>query len=385
VLNRQGFVAVGAGVTSIVAARVFGILELFIIGSGFLAAAAVSLVIVWARRPRLRAGRWIHPAVLVAGDVGRVDLRIEHLGSVRSTEFTLSEEVRRPRAAAYVARLPVAPMASGGFTSTGYQLMAAGRGIVRLGPLVVENRDPLGMARVRTRLLDVDEAYVAPRAFLLDMPQLGQGLLGAQLLAMARRLGPGEFHGLREYVDGDEPRSIHWKASARSEQLLVKEHTTEGLRRCTVVLDAQASVYREEDGFERAVTAAASLVHSADRAGLSTRFVTVGSIDLRGPEVAANTLRLLAGIEPSDQPLSSIDHDPGEGLGLLIVVTSAASTPGVRAAHAVLDPTQTAVSVVTEEAGRSALDVAARTENEFVSGWQQLTGRGRLDVQGART
>ena len=227
-LNRQGFVAVGAGIMSIVAARVFGILELFIIGAGFLAAAAVALAIVWVRRPRLRAGRWIHPAVLVAGDVGRVDLRIEHLGSVRSSEFTLSEEVRRPRSAAYIARLPVAPMASGGFTSTGYQLMAAGRGIVRLGPLVVENRDPLGMARARTRLLDVDEVFVAPRSYLLDMPQLGQGVLGAQLLAMARRLGPGEFHGLREYVDGDEPRSIHWKASARSEQLLVKEHTTEG-------------------------------------------------------------------------------------------------------------------------------------------------------------
>ncbi len=383
-LNRQGFVAVGAGISSIVAARVFGILELFIIGSGFLAAAAVSLLIVWIRRPRLRAGRWIHPAVLVAGDVGRVDVRIEHLGSVRSSEFTLSEEVRRPRSPSYVARLPLAPMPSGGFTSTGYQLMATGRGIVRLGPLVVENRDPLGMARSRTRLLDVEEAYVAPRAFLLDMPQLGQGVLGAQLLAMARRLGPGEFHGLREYVDGDEPRSIHWKASARSEQLLVKEHTTEGLRRCTIVLDAESSVYRDDDGFERAVTAAASLVHSADRAGLSTRFVTAGSIDLRGPEVAANTLRLLAGIEPSDVPMGSIDHDPGEGLGLLIVITAAPSSPGVRAAHAILDPTQTAVSVVTEAAGRTSLDVAARTEGEFVSCWQQLTGRGRLDVQAAR-
>jgi uncharacterized protein (DUF58 family) len=202
---------------------------------------------------------------------------------------------------------------------------------------------------------------------------------------MARRLGPGEFHGLREYVDGDEPRSIHWKASARSEQLLVKEHTTEGLRRCTVVLDSQSSTYREEDGFERAVTVAASLVHSADRAGLSTRFVTAGSIDLRGPEVAANTLRLLAGIEPSIDPLGSIDHEPGEGLGLLIVVTPTTSSPGGRAAHPVLDPTQTAVSVVTEETGRSVLDVPARTESEFVSAWQQLTGKGRLDVRASRS
>jgi uncharacterized protein (DUF58 family) len=303
---------------------------------------------------------------------------------MRSAAFALSEEVRRPRSADYTARLPVAPMASGEFTSTGYQLMAAGRGIVRLGPLVVENRDPLGMARARTRLLEVDEVFVAPRSYLLDMPQLGQGILGAQLLAMARRLGPGEFHGLREYVDGDEPRSIHWKASARSEQLLVKEHTTEGLRRCTIVLDTTRSTYRDADGFERAVTAAASLVHSADRAGLSTRFVTAGGIDLRGPEVASNTLRLLAGIEVSTEPLSAIDHDPGEGLGLLIVISATASTPSVRVAHSVLDPTQTAVSIVTDDGPRSPLDVAARTEREFVSSWQVLTGRGRLDVSGGR-
>ena len=275
-------------------------------------------------------------------------------------------------------------MRSGGFTSTGYQLMASGRGIVRLGPLVVENRDPLGMARARTTLLDLDEVFVAPRSYLLDMPQLGQGLLGAHLLAMARRLGPGDFHGLREYVDGDEPRSIHWKASARSEQLLVKEHTTEGLRRCTVVLDTEAATYQDADGFERAVTAAASLVHSADRAGLSTRFVTAHGVDLRGPDVASNTLRLLAGIESSAEQLGSIDHDPGEGLGLLIVVSATSTSRGVRVAHSVLDPTQTAVSVTTEDVGRSPLDVPARTEREFVSAWQALTGRGRLDAQDGR-
>ena len=33
---------------------------------------------------------------------------------------------------------------------------------------------------------------------------------------IAQRIGPGEFHSLREYVTGDEPRSIHWRASARS-------------------------------------------------------------------------------------------------------------------------------------------------------------------------
>ncbi len=47
------------------------------------------------------------------------------------------------------------------------------------------------------------------------MPELGDGILGRHLLAQSVRLGPGEFHSLREYVPGDEPRTIHWRASAR--------------------------------------------------------------------------------------------------------------------------------------------------------------------------
>ena len=76
-------------------------------------------------------------------------------------------------------------------------------------------------------------------------------------------------------------RSISWKASARSEDLLVKEFTVEGLRRCTVLLDSAARAYADRAGFERAVTVAASIVNSADRAGLTTRFVSNGDIDLQ--------------------------------------------------------------------------------------------------------
>ena len=384
-ITRQGWVAVGSGVASIVIARVFGILELFVIGVGFFAAVLVAVAIVIVRRPRLRGGRWIHPMVMVAGDVGRVDIRIEHLGALPSVSFDLSETVGRPRAAPYTARLPVPPMAGRAFTTTGYELTTTARGIVRLGPLIVEHRDPLGIARTRTLLLDVDEVFVAPRSYLLDMPQLGQGVLGAHLLAMARRLGPGEFHGLREYVDGDEPRSIHWKASARSEQLLVKEHTTEGLRRCTVALDSSTNGYRDPEGFERAITVAASLVHSADRAGLTTRFVTADGIDLRGPDVAQQTLRHLARLELSSTPFETLEHDPGEGLGLLIAVGARAGAFAARATHGLLDPTQTAITVSTEEASGRSLDVAARSDREFINSWNVLLGRGRLDVEASRS
>jgi uncharacterized protein (DUF58 family) len=381
-LTRQGASSVAAGIVAIVVGRVFGIVELFVIGAAFLAAAAAGLLFVYVRTPRITATRWVHPTVLVAGDTGRVDLRLEHRGSIRSTSFELAERVRRANVADHFARLSIAPLAPGMRSSAGYQLPTSVRGLVRLGPLVVETRDPLGIARSRTTITDLDTVVVAPKTFLLPMPVLGRGPLGNHLAIQARRLGPGDFHGLRQYIDGDEPRSIDWKSSARSEHLLVKEHTAEGLRRCTVVFDADPSSYLDSTGFERGVTAAASLVHSSEQAGLTTRFVTSGGVDLRGPETGANTLRVLARIEPTDEPLGVLDRDPGEGLGLVILVTGSHRSGGWRAVQAIIDPTLTAIGVTTDERSRTAIGVSARTEDEFLDAWRALNGIGSRSAAG---
>jgi len=376
VLTRQGWNCLAAGIVAIVIGRIFAIVELFVIGAGFLVAVMVALVFVRLRRPRVSATRWVHPTVLVAGDTGRVDLRLEYQGTIRSTSFELAERVSRANATDDVARLSVAPLAPGTRSSAGYQLPTAVRGIVHLGPLDVEIRDPLGIATTTAVAAGTDSVTVAPRTYLLKMPVLGQGQLGRHLVVQARRLGQGEFHGLRTYVDGDEPRSIDWKASARSENLFVKEHTVEGLKRCTVVFDANPTSYLDADGFERGVTAAASLVHSSEQAGLTTRFVTSGGIDLRGPETVTNTLSVLARIEPDSSPLGQLGRDPGEGLGLIILVTGSHGSAGWRAIQAIVDPTLTTIGVTTDVRSRSAIGVSARSEVEFLDTWSAINGVG---------
>ncbi len=384
-LTRQGVVVLVAGVPAVIIGRVFAVVELFVIGAACFAAVLVAVVYVRLRRPRIQANRWIHPTVLVAGDTGRVDIHLEQRGRVRSAPCVLRETVGRTMGDTRVARLPVAPLPRGARSTTGYRLPTALRGVIVVGPLDIEFDDPLGLARSATTIAGTDEVIVAPRAHLLDMPHLGQGVLGNELLAKARRLGPGEFHGLREYAEGDEPRTIHWKSSARSDSLMVKEHEAEGLRRCTVVFDATPSAHHDAPAFERGVTAAASLVYSAAHAGLSTRFVTTGGIDLRGPDVAVNCLRVLARIEPTDEPLPTIDRDTGDGLGLVVVITGSTNGPAWQAARSILDPTLTTLLVATGDPGASGaglrnLVVAARSDDAFVSAWQLLAGHGRLDL-----
>lgn len=373
-LTRQGWGSLLAGAASFAVGRAFGMVELFVIGAAFWAAVVFAVVFVWVRKPNISADRWVHPTVLVAGDTGRVDLRLEHHGKIRSTAFELAERVSRSNVTDHVARLTVAPLTPGTRSTAGYQLPTTVRGIVQLGPLDAEFRDPLGIARSTTIVADTDSVIVAPKTYLLGMPVLGQGQLGRHLVIQARRLGPGEFHGLRIYVDGDEPRSIDWKSSARSEDLLVKEHTVEGVRRCTVVFDADPESYLDVDGFERGVTAAASLVHSSEQEGLTTRFVTAGGVDLRGPDTAANTLRVLARIQPDPAPLGLLDRDPGEGLGLLMLVTGSHSSAGWGAVQSIVDPTLTTIGITTDERARGPIGVSARTDTEFLDSWGAING-----------
>jgi uncharacterized protein (DUF58 family) len=374
-LTRQGVAVVGAGLSAIAVGRVFGLIELYIIAAAFFASVVAALLYAWVRRPRVEADRWIHPSVLVAGDTGHVDIRLRHRGRISSAPFVLEEPVVRTMTEDHVARLPVAALQAGTVSSSGYRVPTTVRGVIALGPLRLIFDDPLGIARSTTPVAGADEIVVAPRTLPIDMPELGRGTLGRSLLESSRRLGPGDFHGLREYATGDEPRSIHWRASARTDDLMVKEFTVEGLHRCTVVFDPSPGVHVSNAAFEHGVTAAASLVSSAMRAGLTTRFVTGGGIDLRGPEVVNTTQRVLARIEPTEAPLAAFDTDMADGLVLLVVVTGSHRAATWRVSQAMSDPTITRVLVATNEVPAGRLAVPARSDEEFVAAWQSLVGQ----------
>ncbi|MDQ3468796.1 MAG: DUF58 domain-containing protein [Actinomycetota bacterium] len=384
--TRQGWTVMVSAVLAAVVGRAFGIVELYVIAAAMGVAAVAAWLAVAVRRPSVQVHRWIRPSVLAAGDVGRVEVVVEQTGAFGSPSFELVEPVGTER----TARMAVSPIARAREVSAGYRIPTERRGVLLIGPLQAIRQDVLGLARYATVVAGQEEVLVSPRAHLLAMPDLGQGVLGRHLLALAQRLGPGDFHSLRNYVDGDEPRSIHWRASARSEDLKVRQCSVEGLRRCLVVLDVHGSPVTatargragtgdHDDAFERSVTAAASIVHSADRAGLTTRFVTTEGADLRGPDVAAQTLHLLARVVQSRAPTVPVERDPGEGLGLVVVVTADVASAPWRSLERIHDPALTSVGVFSSAlpARPPLLAVDARSEQSFLDGWADLAGAGR--------
>jgi uncharacterized protein (DUF58 family) len=373
--TRQGWTIVAGAVAALVIGRVFAIVELFVIGAAMALTVAGAVLVVRFVRPELVIARWAHPTVLTVGDTGRVDLMIENRGALRSPRVDLTDPVGPSNS----AHMTIAPLDAGDHVSAGYRVPALRRGILTVGPAVLERRDLLGLASDEHTAAAATDITVAPQTFEMPMPSLGSGVLGRHLLALSQRVGPGEFHSLRDYIVGDEQRSIHWRASARSEELKVRQHEAQGVRRCIVVLDRERSEYASPgtdqgaDAFERAITAAGSIVISADRAGLTTRFVTGGGVDLRGPDVAGHVLHVLAPIDLGPG-LDDIERDPGEGLGLVIVVATTADSDAWRRAERITDPTLTRVGVFVSGGGGARLSVDASSIESFRAGWYRLAG-----------
>src|SRR5690606_28045698 len=79
--------------------------------------------------------------------------------------------------------------------------------------------------------------------------------------------------GLRDYHDGDEARSIHWRRSASLGRMAVRDRQRDAVRRFTLILDearpANVDVIRWQEGFEHMLSQAAALAARAQQEGAS--------------------------------------------------------------------------------------------------------------------
>src|SRR5260370_10723852 len=83
---------------------------------------------------------------------------------------------------------------------------------------------------------------------------------------------------MREYVPGDDPKRINWKASARYNELIVNETEAERVTDVMIVLDTDVTFLgtTESELFEREVRAAASLTRLLLRQGNRVGLVLQG-------------------------------------------------------------------------------------------------------------
>ena len=177
----------------------------------------------------LRATRIVRsaPCRTMAGELFGVELSLSNRHPLLSMwMMSVRDEIAHAREtlSADVLFARVGPRA----TQTGhYQLRLARRGRYRLGPLLVSSRFPLGLVE-RSRLFAMPgEILVYPHIGRLSPLWKGRSQGATELVARPQaRAGVfhDEFHRLREFHTGDNPRDIHWRTSARRGELILREY-----------------------------------------------------------------------------------------------------------------------------------------------------------------
>jgi uncharacterized protein (DUF58 family) len=156
------------------------------------------------------------------------------------------------------------------------EVMLPRRGRHRLDAVHLSSIFPFGLFSKGARYpLDV-EVLVYPELFPASHEEPAEaGDLGSEPI---RRRGWGhELHSLRRFRQGDDPRSIHWKQTARTGRMIVMEREAEESRRLSVILDNGVGVLEDEaaqERFERLVSEAATAAVDALGRGWEVELVT---------------------------------------------------------------------------------------------------------------
>ncbi|NLT53883.1 MAG: DUF58 domain-containing protein [Actinomycetales bacterium] len=241
---------------------------------------------------------------------------------------------RRHRMAGFVARDPVGDrhvdvavqgLRAGSTVTRTYALPTGRRGRLTVGPLTLIRQDPLGLALKRATAGETATLWVHPRVHPARPLPVGRARNYAGIAVDGPPRGSMDFRSLREYVVGDEPRHLHWKSTARTGQLMVREFLDPQQPRLVVLLDTRAEAL-DPRAFEEAVEVAASLVRASTDHGHPTRLRTTGGVD--ADTAVGMTVRdlmdRLAEVEQTEggQRALSQDLTAGEGPGTTLVVVT---------------------------------------------------------------
>jgi uncharacterized protein (DUF58 family) len=116
------------------------------------------------------------------------------------------------------------------------------RGRYALGPGRLLARDPFGLTRVEVALPQSGSILVRPRVPLLETLFTDSGAWGEGGRRMLVRRPSGlEPHGVREYVEGEPLRAVHWPTSARRGELMVRDLEDAPRESVAVLLDVDVA------------------------------------------------------------------------------------------------------------------------------------------------
>jgi hypothetical protein len=343
----RGAVTLAIGVLALLLAYWGGRRELLVVACAAFLLPIAGLVAIRLRRPRLDVLRMFSPPVVSVGDPVDVRMRIRNTGSAASPSLVWNDAV--PWQEEDPAPQPLAPIPAGTapqrVRAVDYRLRPAQRGVYAIGPLVVEQRDAFGMIARVAAVGEQDRLVVIPTVDRLPdggpAPADGEG---TARLIQRRATGNDDDLTTREYRAGDALRRVHWRASARHGELMVRQEEHRSRPDAHIVVDTRVGGYPdahpdagrawteavESDAFEWVVRMTASLGIHLEAAGFRVEIEETAPAQLEqigerweGGRRTDGFLTSLAGVRLLTPPPGDLAAPPGPAGPLFAILSDA--------------------------------------------------------------
>jgi uncharacterized protein (DUF58 family) len=247
-----------------------GVVDL--VRAGVLAAAVpcAAAMVVQRSRVQIANRRTVEPRRASAGDSVTVHLVISNRSRLRTGTLMLEDQL--PERLVGRARFVLDPLGGHESRTVSYRIPTLGRGHYRTGPLRIRLSDPFRMIDLTRSFTATDEFVVTPvidRLPVADPPRTDD--LGDSAGSHSVGTHGADDQSTREYRIGDDLRKIHWRSSARTGTLMVRQEERPWRGQTTVLLDLRAAAHasaahppvgvdpRLTSSLEWAVSAAASI------------------------------------------------------------------------------------------------------------------------------
>ncbi len=368
-----------AGGALLSAGLVFGYPELTVLGCAAVVCVVVAFGWVW-RRWALHVTRVVTPDRVVRGGECRGIVTVHNRARWRGMDVIAFDH-----AGGVEVPIPALRLSAGKDVAVAYMLPTERRGVIDVGPVRIERRDPLDLVRTRRDFGETRRIWVHPKARTLRSVPAGAA---RSLDGLVDKIEHGSitFHALREYVAGDDLRHVHWRTSARVGELMVREHVDTSQPRVLVLLDDRIDPL-DEGGrvFEDVVEVAASVLLAALRDGLSVTLhlvsggVAVSSQAGRSPQPF---LDALAEVSPKNGSFEeAVDRLHHRRIGdTLVVLTGAAGEADTKSVARLrsMYPSIVVAIMGQRDVGMSSdsgmLIIGSATSAELATAWDGVAG-----------
>jgi uncharacterized protein (DUF58 family) len=281
VITSLGWTAVVLTVVAFVVGYRSGLREVVVVGwagAVLIAVAAVALL----GRSRLVIRMTPPQHRVVVGDEAGVTITAENPTRLPSVPTTVEVPIGTGLVDVTIPAVPAR-----GTSEQHVTVPTVRRGVLDVGPVTGVRADPVGLVRREITWTTREQVIVHPRT--IAIPSTSTGLVRDLEGQATTDLSPADiaFHAIREYMPGDDPRTIHWKSTAKTGAFMVRQFEDTRRSHLVVALGVARAEFADDDEFELAVSVAASLGARAVRDG---RDVTV-VVSERTPEFAKRAVR----------------------------------------------------------------------------------------------